>query len=79
MTNLAPKPAQTSCADDPRRKFEKAMAQIQQSGRALAPSQRPIVARKTAVATDHDSQKQALVEAARALARIWGVSPALIR
>jgi hypothetical protein len=73
MSQPAPKPANILSADDPRRIFEKAMARIQQSGLPLRPSQTPIAARKETVGSDHATQTQALTEAARALARIWGV------
>jgi len=66
-------------ADDPRRTFENAIAQIQQrTERRL--SQMPIFDRKrTPARSEPASEKQALTDAARALARLWKVSPALVR
>jgi hypothetical protein len=78
MSETANKPIPKP-ADDPRRTFENAIARIQQrTERRL--SQMPIFNRKrTPERTDPASEKQALTDAARALARLWKVSPALVR
>lgn len=67
-------------ADELRRTFENAIAQIQQSGKPLSRSQSPIFVRKpTAMPNGPDAEKRALTAAARALAQLWNISPTLIR
>ncbi len=73
MSETANKPLRAEAVDDPRRTFESAIAQIQQPERPS--SQTPIFDRKRGPA----AEKQALTDAARALARLWKVSPALVR
>lgn len=63
--------------DDPRRRFETAISELQQKD-LLRLSQKPIFARR-AVAGDRSSEKQAITDAARALARLWNVGSAPIR
>jgi hypothetical protein len=78
MSETANKPTPKP-TDDPRRTFENAIARIQQrTERRL--SQMPIFNRtRTPERNDPASEKQALTDAARALARLWKVSPALVR
>lgn len=67
-------------ADDLRRTFATAIAEMQQDPRPLTPSQTPIFVRKaTAVPDDSATEKRALTTAARALAQLWNISPSLIR
>jgi hypothetical protein len=66
--------------DDLRRTFESAIAQIQQNGKPPNRSKTPIFVRKqAAMPQGPDSEKQALTNAARALAQLWNISPRLIR
>lgn len=63
--------------DDPRRTFESAIAHLQ-GGKNY--SQTPIALRRRITAVgDPGNEKRVLNDAARALARLWNVSPALIR
>lgn len=64
--------------DDPRRTFETAISELQ---RRVQPrkSQTPIAVRDNALARDSAAEKRVLTDAARALAQLWNVSPALIR
>jgi len=65
-------------ADDLRRTFETAVAQIQH--KPLKASQTPIVVRRRATPlTEPALEKQALTNAARALAQLWNISPSLVR
>jgi hypothetical protein len=67
-------------ADDLRRTFASAIAEMQQGPRSLTPSQTPIFVRKTTAAPDDSAaEKHALTTAARALAQLWNISPSLIR
>lgn len=67
-------------AEDPRRTFETAIAKIQEGEKPRKPSQLPIVVRKQAIAPSHQTaEKRALIDAARALAQLWNVSPTLVR
>lgn len=79
MSTLPSKPNLVPPMDDPRRTFESAIAQIQnRTGRPL--SQTPIAIRPRATAPDDTAvEKRAVTDAARALARLWKVSPAYIR
>ncbi len=77
MSTMPTKPACAPAMNDPRRTFESAIAQIQhRGGRPL--SQTPIAVH---AATPDDSalEKRAVTDAARALAQLWKVSPALVR
>lgn len=78
MSKTANKPLREP-ADDLRRTFENAIAQMQQrSERRL--SQMPIFDRnRTPARSDTATETQALTDAARALARLWKVSPARVR
>jgi hypothetical protein len=74
------RPVSAPPADALRRTFETAIAQVQQPGRAVRPSQTPIFVRKAVVVPDDAAaEKRALTEAARALAQLWNISPRLIR
>jgi len=64
-------------AADPRREFEKAISQLQQEPHGAA--QRPIASRASKATSDPLAEKRVLNDAARALARLWNLSPALIR
>jgi hypothetical protein len=64
--------------DDPRQTFETAITQLQQT-KPLRLSQQPILTRRHTVLSDPFSEKQALTDAARALARLWNVSSVPIR
>jgi hypothetical protein len=67
-------------ADDLRRTFATAIAEMQQGRRSRTPSQTPIFVRKAAAAPDDSAaEKRALTTAARALAQLWNVSSTLIR
>ena len=79
MSKIEKKSLPVVAGDDPQRRFESAIAQVQhRSKRPL--SQRPIFDRaRAAVQGDPATDKQALTDAARALARLWNVSPALVR
>jgi hypothetical protein len=77
MSTQPTKPPVTE-RDDPRRTFETAISQLQQE-ELLSPSQQPIFTRRHAVLSDPFSEKQALADAARALARLWNVPSAAIR
>jgi hypothetical protein len=78
MSETAKKPPRAPAADDPRRAFDSAIAQIQHQKRPS--SQMPIFDRKrTPTGNGPAAEKQALTDAARALARLWKVSPALVR
>jgi hypothetical protein len=72
---LKPKPPVAEL-NDPRRTFETAISQLQSARRGAA--QRPIVAR-AATQADPQAEKRVLNDAAKALAQLWKLSPALIR
>jgi hypothetical protein len=77
---MAANPVPAQPAEDLRRTFETAIAQIRQSGAPLRRSQTPIFVRKlTAMPNRSDTEQRALTAAARALAQLWNVSPNLIR
>ena len=79
MSKIAKNALPASTADDPRRTFESAIAQIQPSSERPV-SQKPIFDRaRVPMPGNPPSEKQALTDAARALARLWKVSPALVR
>ena len=79
MSTMPTKPTLAPPMADPRRTFESAIAQIQhRGGRPL--SQTPIAVRKHAATPDDSAlEKRAVTDAARALAQLWKVSPALVR
>ena len=80
MSNIAMKPGCPPQALDARRTFETALAQILQSGETRSLSKTPIYCRtQTATAGNPVTEKQALTDAARALAQLWNISPALVR
>lgn len=64
--------------DDPRQTFETAITQLRQT-KPLRLSQQPILARPRPAVSDPSSEKQAVADAARALARLWNVSSVAIR
>ena len=79
MSAMAPKIVDRPLAVDPKQTFESALAQVQQ-GRAGARSYRtPIAAGRRPGQSVEAAEKQALTDAARALARLWNVSPTLVR
>jgi hypothetical protein len=80
MSNIATKPIPAPQAHDLRRTFETALAQIQHSGEPRGRSKTPIAVRKNAIVLDAQAaEKRALTDAARALAQLWNISPALVR
>jgi len=80
MPRIATKPVDAPHAHDARRTFETALARIQRSSEPRSPYKTPIVVRKQPAKPDeHVAEKQALTEAARALAQLWNISPTLIR
>jgi hypothetical protein len=79
MSNIGMKPIGAPQELDPRRTFEAALAQIRHNGEPRL-SKTPIAVRKqTAMSCAQAAEKQALTDAARALSRLWNVSPALAR
>jgi hypothetical protein len=82
MSAIASKIAHTSLVGDPKQTFESAIAQIQKSGQRGSQYRTPIgMRRRAAVATQvgQVAEKQAVTDAARALAHLWHVSPTLVR
>jgi hypothetical protein len=82
MSAIASKIAHTSLVGDPKQTFESAIAQIQKSGQKGSQYRSPIgMRRRAAVATQvgQVAEKQAVTDAARALAHLWHVSPTLVR
>lgn len=77
MSTQPTKPLTTE-PDDPGRTFEIAISQLPQE-ELLSLSQQPIFTRRRAVRSDPVSEKQALADAAHALARLWNVSSVPIR
>jgi hypothetical protein len=76
MSNNPTKPIDAPQAYDLRRTFETALARIQQSKEPSSRSKTPIVIRKHAVTPDAQAgEKQAVEDAARALAQLWKISP----
>jgi hypothetical protein len=78
---MATKPLGASTVETPRKLFESALSVVQKR-RARASGGTPIVARKVPIAMAENEQaaeKRALTDAARALARLWNVSPHLVR
>jgi hypothetical protein len=82
MPNLSKKIAAapttiTSTMEDPRRTFESAIAMMQ-PGRS--PKQTPIrLQYRAARPEDPATEKRAVADAARALARLWNVAPSMVR
>jgi hypothetical protein len=67
-------------AEDLRRTFDSALAQIQHVGKTAKASQTPIVVRRRTMApVEPATEKRALTDAARALAQLWHISPTLVR
>jgi hypothetical protein len=80
MSNSATKPTDAPQARDPQRTFQTAIAQIQRSGEPRSHSKIPIAARKQVPTPgDQAAEKRALTDAARALAQLWNIAPALVR
>jgi hypothetical protein len=80
MSNIATTPIPAPQAHDLRRTFETALAQIQRSAEPRSRSRTPIYVRKQATLPDGQAaEKQALTEAARALAQLWNIRPAHVR
>jgi hypothetical protein len=80
MSAIATKIAPTTPMPDPKRAFESAIAQIQQGPRLIT-SRTPIGMRRRPTAPALNPQvveKQAVTDAARALAALWHVSPTLV-
>jgi hypothetical protein len=77
MSKQPTKPPATE-RDDPRRAFETAICQLQQT-KPLRLSQQPILTRRRTTPSDPFSEKQALADAANALAQLWNVSWVPIR
>jgi uncharacterized protein (UPF0210 family) len=78
---MATKPSVASSPENPRQIFESALSAMQK-GRSRARRGTPIVARRIAIAPAQNEQateKRALTDAARALARLWNVSSHLVR
>ena len=80
MSNLSIKSITAPQAHDQRRTFETALAQIQHSGEPRSRANTSIAVRKHATLPDNQAaEKRALKDAARALAQLWNISPALVR
>lgn len=77
MSNLANKRADASSADNLKRTFETAFAELQKK---REPAKAPIAVRnQTVTPGDLADEKRALTNAARALAELWNISPSLVR
>jgi hypothetical protein len=80
MSAIATKIAPTTPMPDPKHAFESAIAQIQQGGSKLSFNRTPIGMRmKMTPPSPQVVEKQALTDAARALAALWHLSPTLVR
>jgi hypothetical protein len=81
MAAIASKIAHTSSVGDPKKTFESAIAKIQKSGQKGSDYRTPIGMRRAAISTPvaQVAEKQAVTDAARALAHLWHVSPTLVR
>ena len=78
---MATKPVGASPMENPQQIFESAL-RVFEKGRGRAHRGTPIVARKVRIAMTQNEQateKRALTDAARALARLWNVAPHLVR
>jgi len=73
---MATKPLGASPMENPRQIFESALSVVPK-GRGRAHRGTPIVAHVTE--NQQAAEKRALADAARALARLWNVSPHLVR
>ena len=79
---MATKPLGASPMENPRQIFENALSVMQKRRGRGAYRGTPIVARRVPIARPENEQateKRALTDAARALARLWNVSPHLVR
>lgn len=77
MSNIASKRADATSADNLRRTFETAFAELQHQGE---PAKAPIAVRNRVITPgDLADEKRALTNAARALAQLWNISPSLVR
>jgi hypothetical protein len=77
---MATKPLQAASINNPQQTFEAALSQVQRVGGNGRRS--PIAARTRPIApqqTEQQMEKRALMDAARALAALWKVSPHLVR
>lgn len=80
MSKIVTRFVNASSPAELRRTFETAIAKVQHNGKPLSSAQTPIVPRKaTALRDDPAAEKQALTDAARALAQLWNISPSLVR
>lgn len=78
---MATKPLGASPMENPRQIFASALS-VMQKGRGRTHPGTPTVARGVAIARTQNEQateKRALTDAARALARLWNVSSHLVR
>ena len=78
---MASKPLGASPMENPQEIFESALSVVEK-GRGRAYRGTPIAARRVPIARNENEQateKRALTDAARALARLWNVSPHLVR
>ena len=83
MSNRSTQVVQIPSVDNLRQTFDNAIARAQECTGSLVPRSRmPIALRPrptTEVADNQAAEKKALVDAARALARLWNVSANLVR
>lgn len=83
MSNRPTQSIPSPSVDNLRQTFDNAIARAREcTGSSLPRSRMPIAVRPRPIAPVADSQaaeKQALVDAARALARLWNVSANLVR
>jgi hypothetical protein len=80
MSNLAKQIIPALTGDDPQRAFEKAIALVEHGSSSRGLAQIPIgLHRKIMKADDPSLEKKALSDAAEALARLWKISPSLVR
>lgn len=79
MSNLANKLVPALSANDPQRAFEKAIAVVEHGNSARGLAQIPIGLHRIVKAEDPCLEKKALSDAAEALARLWKISPSLVR
>jgi hypothetical protein len=78
-TNIANKPSLNRTSPESLRiAFDTAIAQVQPGRGSLSRSRTPIFVRQPGLTADA-AEKQALSQAARALAQLWNVSPKLGR
>ncbi len=79
MSAMAPKIAHRPLVRDSKQTFESALAQVQQGSTKAKSYRTPIAAGRRPGQSAEAAEKQALTAAARALARLWHVSPTLVR